>query len=401
MKKIGFVTPWFGIDIPGGAEAELRGWATHLLEVGQEVEVLTTCVKDFSSDWNENYHKEGFTIEGGIGVRRFKIRKRDTRAFDKVNYKIINNQMPLTDAEEQTYVNEMINSPGLYKYIKENEKDYSLFVFIPYMFGTTYFGMQQVLNKSVLIPCFHDESYIYMRVFKKCFSKAAGMIFNSLPECDLAHRVYELSNVYTQVIGIGIDIDITFNASRFRAKYGINTSFILYAGRKDSGKNVDLLIKYFANYKERHNGDDIHLVLIGGGQITIPESIRSEVIDLGFVDPQDKYDAYAAADVLCQPSKNESFSLVIMESWLCERPVLVHGGCAVTKNFVQQSNGGLYFNNYLEFEGCLDYMLQHQNVSNKMGRLGHDFVVRNFSWSVIVKKIMVFFRKLDEKNVKN
>ena len=55
----------------------------------------------------------------------------------------------------------------------------------------------------------------------------------------------------------------------------------------------------------------------------------------------------AAASLLCQPSHNESFSLVIMESWLCGRPVLVSSQCAVTKDFAKRSNGGLYFKDYL------------------------------------------------------
>ena len=59
MKKIGIVTPWFGMDIPGGAEAETRGLALHLVQAGVELEILTTCVKEFSSDWNVNFHKEG------------------------------------------------------------------------------------------------------------------------------------------------------------------------------------------------------------------------------------------------------------------------------------------------------------------------------------------------------
>ena len=58
MKKIGFVAPWYGEKIPGGAEMELRGLVHHLKDVGVEVEVLTTCVKDFMSNWNENYYKE-------------------------------------------------------------------------------------------------------------------------------------------------------------------------------------------------------------------------------------------------------------------------------------------------------------------------------------------------------
>ena len=55
-------------------------------------------------------------------------------------------------------------------------------------------------------------------------------------------------------------------------------------------------------------------MLIGGGELEIPTEIKNDVYDLGFVDLQDKYDAYGAATLLCQPSKNESFSFVIMES---------------------------------------------------------------------------------------
>ena len=61
----------------------------------------------------------------------------------------------------------------------------------------------------------------------------------------------------------------------------IVTPFILYAGRKDAGKKVDLLLEYFAEYKKR-NENDVKLVLIGGGEIAIPKSVKHEVYDLAF-----------------------------------------------------------------------------------------------------------------------
>ena len=42
MQKIGFVIPWFGENIPGGAEMELREVTAHLQKAGMEVEILTT-----------------------------------------------------------------------------------------------------------------------------------------------------------------------------------------------------------------------------------------------------------------------------------------------------------------------------------------------------------------------
>lgn len=345
MKKIGFVTPWFGWDIPGGAEAELRGLVSHLAASGLEVEILTTCVKQFTADWSINYYKAGMSSERGIRIRRFKVNKRHKSRFAEVNRKLMANQMPLTAEEEDIYAKEMINSQALYEYLRQNQEDYGLYVFIPYMFGTTYFGIQQCFEKSVLIPCLHDESYIYMEIFKKAFPKVKGMIFHAQPECDLACRTYDLSQVTTAVLGEGVDTEWKCDGSHFREKYHIREPFILYAGRKDAGKNIDSLIYQFAEYKDTHK-TDLKLVLIGGGKVDIPIDVRDEVYDLGFVDQQDKFDAYGAATVLCQPSKNESFSLVIMESWLCCRPVLVHEACQVTRHFAEISHGGLYFATY-------------------------------------------------------
>ncbi|MDE7310213.1 MAG: glycosyltransferase family 4 protein [Eubacterium sp.] len=388
-KKIGIVTPWFGMGIPGGAEAEIRGLALHLVQAGAELEVLTTCVKEFLSDWSVDYHKEGLTKEQGIPVRRFRVRKRDTAAFDQVNRKLMTGQMPLTKEEEETYVREMVNSPRMYAYMEEHKEEYAVFVFIPYMFGTTYYGMQVCPEKSVLIPCLHDESYIYLEVFKELFPKVAGMIFLAQPEYELAAKVYDLSSVKTAVLGAGVHTEISCDAKRFREKYQIFDEYLLYAGRKDEGKNVHTLLRYFTEYKKRNAGS-LKLVLIGGGKIEIPHDVREEVYDLGFVPVQDKYDAYGAAMMLCQPSANESFSIVIMESWLCGRPVLVNAECAVTKNFVVEANGGLFFGDYFEFEGALNYIASHTQTANSMGRQGKVYVRSHFSWDVIVKKYRSF-----------
>ena len=390
MKKIGFVTPWYGENISGGAEAELRGLVHHLRESGTELEVLSTCVKSFPSDWNENYHEPGLTEENGIPVRRFPVRKRDTEAFDAVNLKLMTGE-PVSAEEEETYCQEMINSPALYDYLKEHAEEYQVFVFIPYMFGTTYYGCQACPEKSVLIPCLHDEPYAYMDCFREVFSKVRGMIFHADPERRLAERLYGVKGDKFVTLGEGIDTDWTADPKRFRDKFGIRDPFILYAGRKEAGKRVDVLVRWFAEYQKRHD-DALKLVLIGGGEIALPD--RENILDLGFVDKQDKYDAYAAADVFCNPSEMESFSLVVMESWLAGRPVLVNGKCAVTTDFVRQANAGLYYNNYAEFEKCLEYFRDHRKEADRMGRNGRAFAMSRFTWDVIVRIYTAFFEQI-------
>ena len=395
MRKIGFVIPWYGEDIPGGAEMELREVATHLQRAGMDVEILTTCVREFSADWNENYYSAGTAVVEDIAVRRFPVRQRDTAAFDRVNRRLMEGQH-LSLQEEKTFVEEMVNSPQLYEYLKDASDDYALYVFIPYMFGTTYYGMQACPEKSVLIPCFHDEAYLYLRLFRQAYIQARGIIYNAMPEMELANKVYDFTTTEQICMGIGMDTNICANADAFRKAYRIQKPFLLYAGRKDAGKNVHTLLRYFAEYKQRHGDSDLQLVLIGGGSIEIPASVRDDVYDLGFVSRQDKYDAMAAAELLCQPSHNESFSLVIMESWLCGRPVLVHSQCAVTRDFARRANGGLYFRNYFEFEGCVQYILTHPEQARTMGQNGGAFVRENFDWDVIVEKYRAFFAKLTE-----
>lgn len=397
--KVGFVTPWYGENIPGGAEMALRGISRHLMEAGVDVEILTTCVKDFNSDWNVNYHKAGCSDSQGMPVRRFKVRKRNQSVFDSVNGKLMRG-MSISETEEQLFIQEMVNSTDLTRYIREHKEEYDIFVYIPYMFGTTYYGILECPEKSVMIPCFHDEAYVYLKIFRELYSRVGGMAFNALPEQELTRRVYDTDHVIQSVPGLGLDTDIAGDEDRFREKYKIQDPYILYAGRKDKGKNVHTLVVYYSEYLTRHPDSDLKLVLIGGGKIELPEGVEDNIYDLGFVDIQDKYDAYAGAAFLCQPSHNESFSFVIMESWLCHRPVLVSDACEVTKRFAQITNGGLYFKDYFEFEGCTDYYLNHPDEAHIMGEQGRRFVLDNFTWDEVVRKYIELFEQVIAANTK-
>jgi len=387
--KIAFVIPWYG-DIPGGAESECKNTAENLSRNGIEVEIITTCVKEFNSDWNSNYYKEGVSELNGVVIRRFKVRQRNTELFDRINSKLMKNKK-VSPQEERIFVEEMINSDDLYQYIENHGSDYDYFLFIPYMFGTTYYGSLSHPEKSFLIPCLHDESYAYMDIFKNMFQNVAGIIFNAESEATLANQLFNLKGRQI-VLGLGMDTIISFDARRFREKYGIYNDFILYAGRREPGKNTPLLVDFFCKYKE-YNQNELKLVLIGSGDVSIPDKFKNDIIDLGFVSKHDKYDSFAAASLLCQPSINESFSIVIMESWLCLTPVLVHSKCAVTKDHCIKGNSGLYFENFEEFEGCINFYLNNSQLREKMAINGKRYVEENFNWDRIIEKYVRFLEK--------
>jgi len=382
--KVAFVIPWYGEGLMGGAERLCKMTAENLRKRGLDVEVLTTCSKEFMSDWT-NFYQEGLYEINGVPVRRFPVNPRNRKLFDEINLKLMNS-IPISSDEEEDFIENSINSDALCEYIAKHKSQY-VFFFIPYMFGTTYFGLQVCPERSFLIPCLHNESYAYLSIFKRMFEAARGILFLSEPERELALRIFNLDKSRLSVVGAGIDINISSNPDRFRRKFGIEENFILYVGRKDPTKNTPLLIDFFCKYVELGH-KELKLVLNGPGYISIPSHYKDYIIDLKPVSGQDKYDGYAAALVTCQPSIHESFSMVIMESWVCGTPVLVHGDCDVTKYHCIKSNGGLYFHNFDEFEQCLDFYINNPHARMKMAENGRKYVMRNYGWDAVIEKYM-------------
>ncbi len=380
--KIAFVTPWYGQYVSGGMETITRQIVTRLHGAGFDVEVLTTCIRDFHADWSTNFYRPGLDSFQDVPVRRFVVQKRDKSAFDQVNAQLMQGR-PVSKADANTFLNQMFICPSLYDHIAENRDQY-LYFFVPYMFPTTYFGARISPERSAIIPCLHDEAYAYLDIFRRVMSQVRAQIFFVHAERELSERLYGApAGQIRAVVGGGVDEELHGDARRFRQKYGLGDDpFFLYVGRKERGKNVPQLLDYWRRYTHSHSSG-AKLLLLGKGKVALPPN-PSNVMDLGFVSREDKAGAYAAATALIQPSLNESFSLVLMESWLVETPVLVHGLCAVTREHAVRARGGLYYTNYPEFAATLDYLLQHPAIAHKMGQNGRKYVRENYRWPHII-----------------
>ncbi len=251
-------------------------------------------------------------------------------------------------------------------------------------------------DRSVIIPCLHDEGYARMSAVRRAFESARAVVFHVPAERDLAAALYDFSRTEPLILGEGIDTNWSADPARFRRTYGIEGPFILYAGRKDAGKNTPLLLQYFLRYLvDRGGAGGLKLVLIGALSADIPPDGREAVIDLGFVDSQDKYDAYAAAAVFVQPSVMESFSIVIMEAWLAGTPVLVHSGCAVTRGHVEAAAGGLHFADYPHFAECLDRLLASPELGRSLAAAGRAYVLANYSWPLVTDRYLRLIDRID------
>ncbi|MBI3957700.1 MAG: glycosyltransferase [Chloroflexi bacterium] len=380
-QRIGFVVPRYGEDVLGGAETLARCLAEAVVVADlADVEVLTTCARDHHT-W-ENELTPGVSQVNGVPVRRFPVAHhlRDKTRYEALHWRLIQREL-LPVSEQHEWIDQSAHSPQLYTHIEKCGRSFNFLFFVPYLFGTTYYGSAIHPERSVLWPCLHDEIYAYLQPTREMYHSCLGVMFNTYPEKRLAQRLYGAHDGGT-IVGFGM-ADHTADAQRFRNAHNLYEPFVLYSGRLEGAKNVPMLIQHFLAYKE-HNPSPLKLVLMGQGPERI--SAHRDIITIGFRQGQEKLDAYAAAMLLCQPSVNESFSIVIMESWLSNVPVLVHSDCEVTQYHAVRSNGGLYFRTYQEFEAILDLLLREEALRQQLAHNGRTYVRTEYSWDRVLKR---------------
>jgi len=400
--KIAFVVSWFSENAKGGAESQCRNTAHALEERGCDVEILTTCIEKHDSDWGVRFFEPGQGSACGFPVRRFEVaRCSDPARFRRLNAKLLrlNEEYaagrrgvvpPLTSADEDFFVNSMARSPDLEKYIVEHRTDYDFFLFLPYLFATSLFGVPAAADRSVLVPCLHNESYAYTSAAARMFRAAGGVLFNSMGEARLAGRI--ISGMRSsRTVGEGVTFFEAGEPDRFRRRYGIKKPYLLYLGRKHWTKNVHELIMNML-VLERVMDGQLALVLAGPGRMSVPDN--TGIVDLGYISGEDKNDALAGALALVNPSTNESFSLVLMESWLSRRPVLVNRACDVTVEHCLLCHGGLSYGDPAEFVEAVSWLLHHPAEAESMGKQGEQYVRQNYDWPTIADRYLAFMRSL-------
>lgn len=381
--RLAFVVPRYGTGVVGGAETLARGLAERLVLEGADASVFTTCA-DNHFTW-ENVLPEGAGRDGGVSVRRFRTNPRRVDLFHSIQGRIAEGfSVPIED--QMTWLAEGVNSDGLLDALAREIDRFDAVFLLPYLFGTTFWAARVAGRKSILVPCLHDEPYARLPVFRLLFESVGGFVFNAEAEKRLAERLFGLGGRPSGVAGLGFDPEPPGNGERFRRDRGLGEDYLLYFGRKEEGKGVLVLVDWFMKARRRGCLKGT-LVLAGDGKAALPADARGLVLDLGFLAPEEKRDAVAGARTVCQLSRNESFSIVLMESWLQGTPVIVHAGCPVTREHCESSGGGLWAANAAEFAEAAARIGRDRDLRAAMGRAGRAYVLSNYGWDAVMGRV--------------
>lgn len=380
--RIAFVVQRYGPDVNGGAELHCRWVAEHLARYA-EIHVFTTCAQDYAL-WTNVYPAGTHTLSS-VQVHRFTVdAPRKLRQFARISEKVFS--QPHSHLDELAWMREQGPiSESMLADIERRRDEFDVFIFFTYLYATTYFGMQLVPEKAMLVPTAHDEPSLYLPIFRSTFHLPRYILYNTYAERRLVQGIFRNSEVPSVVVGTGIDVPDTVDESSFRQRYGISSDFILYIGRLDESKNLNELLDYYDRFS-RSADHAVKLVLLGKGSLPIPQ--RNDILPLGFVSEADKFSALAASALLVVPSRYESLSMVVLEAWLMGKPVLVNGVCEVLREQCLKSDGGLYYESYEEFSTGLHLLLSNPSLRLALGRNGQQFTQDEYSWDAIERKYL-------------
>ncbi len=374
-KRIAFVVPRYGPNINGGAETLCREYAESLV-ADFDVTVLTTCAEDYTT-W-ENRFSEGRETINGVQVIRFKTAPRASD-FDSFTPRI------LADKNNKALAEEWMKKQGPYStdlidYIATHADQYDHFLFVPYLYATTYFGVQKVYQKAILIPATHDEPMIYFSIFDEVFKRVQKIIFLTPEEREFALKRFKTlpSN---KVIGMGIDLPKTVPVDLDR--FQLPKRYAIYVGRIDPSKGCQELVNYYETYS---GTKDLSLVFIGKKAMDLPPDIHC----LGFVEESEKHALIERAEFGILPSRYESFSISLLEYYAHKKPVIVNGHSAVLKGHCLRGNGGLWYQNQAEWETAVRYLMTHPEEAKIMGNNGYEYVKKSYQKKKVAENLKQF-----------
>ena len=245
--------------------------------------------------------------------------------------------------------------------------------------------------------------------------RADGIIAVSEFTAKEIEEVYDLNKnkIYTVYNG-GVAKDFLKDISddqvlSFRKKYDIIKPYLLYLGTLQPRKNIPFLIEVFAEFKEKHRGnnfvDSLELVLRGtrygrNYDRTIDEAINNiqnskikrQIKFVGYIQNEEAPLIFKGAEVFCFPSVYEGFGLPLLEAMSVGTPTIASKASC----FPEISAGAsclCELNDKNDWIRGLEGVLFDKERREKLITLGHKRV-KDFSWEKCARETLKCYNSL-------
>lgn len=367
-RRLAVVMPRFGSDFAGGAERSLTRIAKALAARGWQIEIFATDAEDEAGQ--RPGKRLGSRHESGFPVRRYPVERGSPEKLRSVLQEV----EPSASAalNPAAVLRWLPRSAKLVDDLYQRRTEFDAVIVGPYSHGLTWQIAARMPDQTILVPCFHDDALARHPALLRLCRNVAGLLYHSPEERLFAETTLGINHPISDVIGTWLEPP-RGDAERGRKRIG--TRYVLYCGRCIAEKGFRRLLDWMA----RFHAEDEHapkLVVIGRRDEVLPEA--PWLIDLGFVDENQKSDLLAGAEALVLLSANESLSLAVLEAWNEGTPVIVSAESEVLVGQLVRSNGGVAVADYDQFAATLRSLEAQPDVWRKRGEAGRLFVERDY-----------------------
>ncbi|MHC1688861.1 MAG: glycosyltransferase family 4 protein [Methanothrix sp.] len=225
-----------------------------------------------------------------------------------------------------------------------------------------------------------------------CF-EAVQVIVTTRRMQDELMWIYTLPEDKIHIIPNGIilgKIRRGLDAGRVKEKYGIHplSPLVLFCGRMSIQKGPDLLVE--AVPRILLHRPDARFVFMGEGGMKGECARRAQELGvtdacrfLGYTSASDKEELVNACDLMCVPSRNEPFGVVVLEAWDACKPVVATEAVSIIKNF---EDGLLAYVQPESIAWCINRLLANPDEMKKIAEAGCSRIAAEFSWEHIAEK---------------
>ncbi|MCX5679742.1 MAG: glycosyltransferase family 4 protein [Candidatus Omnitrophica bacterium] len=274
--------------------------------------------------------------------------------------------------------------------------------------GLIAYYLNKLTGISYISYCHGEEVATYLKhtnVIKKMaavYNTAAKVIVNSNFTKNLLISIgVKESNLV--VIHPGTDADIFrpgIVSLGLREKLGLkNNRILLTVGRLQRRKGHDMVIRSLPELVKKFS--DLVYIIIGDGEemkylenLAKEQGVGDKVVFAGRVRQEDLPTYFNMCDIFIMANRSmengdvEGFGIVFLEANACEKPV-IGGNSGGVPDAVIDGRTGIIVDGGKEGElvAAISELLSDPIKAHEMGSYGRKWVVENFGWDLIFKKI--------------
>jgi len=182
-----------------------------------------------------------------------------------------------------------------------------------------------------------------------------------------------------------------------RTSYGIDPQgrTVLFCGRMTYQKGPDLLVKAIPFILEKHR----YMTFIFAGEGDMSSECERLARDLkieracrflGYISGREKEKLLGACDIVCVPSRNEPFGIIILEAWDAGKSVVATEAVNIIRNFV---DGLLAYIQPESIAWCINRLLDNPDEMKKQGLAGQRRIESEFDWDRIAERTEAVYNK--------